>query len=292
MITHFLGADEVRAFARDLGNRLESLKSNYPTAWFALGKSGENFVEVLSEFIPTEFVDKVQVVRVSANRDTGDVKFRDSLDGIAGPALLIDSAVHSGKSMLAATKKIAGLNLPDVITYSLVLKRNSVLVPNYFGVVIDETDRCLFQLDSIPNNRLCERQPFGVLRRLDGGDTSLPFIETGEPSIDETTFSSLLYELEKGSHVYVCEHQNKIVGVLSFTEKSKSIFIDLVANSASYRKKGVGAAMMRWAETWARSKKLDAVELWAIKSRVPFYQDRDFQLTDRPPRSGPVRMLV
>lgn len=280
LITHFIGEDEVKALATDLGARLKKLEGNYPLTWFALGKSGENFVDVLVDFVPPSLAGKLRIIRASANRDTGEVVFRDDVEGQAGTAMLIDSAVHSGQSMLAAIKKIQTFSFSEIITYSLVLKRNSSLIPNYFGVLIDETDRCLFQLDAIPNNRLCERTPFGILRKLGPDDAAAPRLETGEGSVD-TDWTSLLYEQAKGAQVFVCEHAGKIVGALSFSEKARSILVDLVANSTDYRRKGIGAALMRWAETWARSKKMDAVELWAIQNQVSFYQKLDFESVGR-----------
>ncbi len=195
---------------------------------------------------------------------------------------MIDSAVHTGKSMLAAAAKISAAGIKDVITYSLMIKRNAEIIPNYFGIVIDTTDRCLFQLSAIPNNRLCEQAPFGVLRSLISSDASRQFIKTGSPAIDETSFGALLYEKEsKGSHVYVYEHRSAICGVLSFTAQKNSILIDLVANSIRYRGKGIGAALMRWAETWARSAGCDAIELWAISDRIGFYKKRKFEMSPR-----------
>jgi GNAT superfamily N-acetyltransferase len=279
LITHFLGLDEVEGYALDFAQRLVALGDSFPTTWFLLGKSGQNFADVLLGKIPPSLIPKIRLVRVAADRDTGKVTFIDSFKKLSGTVLLLDSAVHSGKSMLMAAQKIAKKGISDIITYSLIMKRNSVLVPNYFGVVIDETDRCLFQLPAIPNNRLCEHKPFGIVRALSESDTKKKFVKTGEPSIDETSFGSLLYEKEKGSHVYVFEHKGQICGVLSFSESHRAVFVDLVANSkaSAYRGKGIGAALMRWAETWARSMKYEAIELWAIKKRISFYEDRDFR---------------
>lgn len=283
MITHFLGLDEVEGYALDLALRLVALDKSFPKTWFLLGKSGQIFADVLLDKIPPSLIQKIGLVRVTSDRDSGRVTFIDSFKKESGPVLLLDSAVHSGKSMLMAAQKIAKAGFSDIITYSLILKRNSVLVPNYFGVVIDETDRCLFQLPAIPNNRLCEHKPFGIFRALSEKDTNRKFIKTGEPSIDETTFGALLYEKEKGSHVYVYEHKGEICGVLSFSESQRAVFVDLVANSGkkAYRGKGIGAALMRWAETWARSMKYEAIELWAIKKRISFYEDRDFHSLNR-----------
>jgi GNAT superfamily N-acetyltransferase len=275
LITHFLGPDEIAGYACDLADRLLKLDGDFPRIWYLLGKSGQAFADVLIDQLPTEKQKALRFIRVTANRDTGRIRFHDSIVKSRLPVLLLDSAVHSGKSMLNVAQAIARMGTKDIISYSLVLKRGSVIVPNYFGVIVEETDRCLFQLPAIPNNRLCERRPFGVLRELASGDTNKRFIRTGETAIDDTTFSSLLYEKERGSHVYVYEHGNKICGVLSFA------VVDLVASDKKYHGKGIGGAMMRWAETWARSRKHGAVELWAIKRRIDFYTNRRFKLIGR-----------
>jgi hypothetical protein len=249
-----------------------------------LGMSGQIFANVVLNFLPEQFTASLALVRVACNRETNDVNFTDSFDPptvATRPILLIDSSIHSGRTMLAVSQKLSSLGISDIITYAIVFKKSSALIPNYFGVLLEQTDRCLFQLETIPNNRLCKRAPFGVLRALSETDVHRPFPVINEPSV-ETTFATLLYERENyGSNVFVYEHKNAICGVLSFIKKGKSLFIDLVANSTEYRGCGIGAAMIRWAETWARSADCEAIELWAIENQVDFYKSRQFIELDR-----------
>lgn len=281
MITHFVGPAEVEGYALDLANRLVKLGSDFPQNWYLLGKSGEVFADAVIDKLPAEKISSLKLVRISANRETGRIRFLDSIVKTRAPSLLLDSAVHSGNSMLRAANALTIKGISDLITYTLVLKRGSVIIPNFFGILVEETDRCIFQLPEIPNNRLCETRPFGVLRTLTPDDTKRRFFKTGESAIEETTFGSLLYEKERGSNVFVYERKNEICGVLSFTEQSRSLFIDLVATSRKYHGKGIGGALMRWAETWARSRRFEAVDLWAIQKRVSFYEKRKFKLIDR-----------
>jgi GNAT superfamily N-acetyltransferase len=283
LITHFLGPEEVDAFARDLSTRLIALGDDFPKTWFLLGVSGQIFANVVLDHIPDPLLQTIRLVRVNCNRETRKVEFADAFDikeAMLGPCLLIDSAVHSGETMLAVCKHLTSVKLKDIITYTLVLKRNATMVPNYFGVLMEENDRCLFQLDSIPNNRLCKSVPFGILRTISAVDVLKELPSTGTAAID-TTFSALLYEKERGSQVFVYEHNNEVCGVLSFEKKGRTVFIDLVANSEKYRGRGIGAAMMRWAETWARSTNCEAIELWAIQDRIDFYKARKFVESDR-----------
>jgi GNAT superfamily N-acetyltransferase/pyrimidine operon attenuation protein/uracil phosphoribosyltransferase len=288
-----LGVEEVKAYARDLATRLLGLGQSFPKTWFLLGLSGQVFADVVFDELETALqnwdgdlnvdLNDVQIVRVSCNRESKDVKFVDAFDitkAVEHSCVLLDSAVHSGHTMLAVYNRLRDVGFTDVITYTLLLKRNAIMIPNFFGVLIEENDRCLFQLDSIPNNRLAKSPPFGVLRELSASDAKRPFLNTGTAAVD-TTFSALLYEQERGSKVFVYEHQKEICGVLSFQKNGKTVFIDLIANSENYRKKGVGGAMMRWAETWARSTNCEAIELWAITDRIDFYKKRKFVELDR-----------
>lgn len=65
---------------------------------------------------------------------------------------------------------------------------------------------------------------------------------------------------------------NNIAGFVSFGKQNKVAFIDGWATVILYRGKGIGAAMLRWAETWARSNKCNFIRLWAYEDTVEIYR--------------------
>jgi GNAT superfamily N-acetyltransferase len=187
--------------------------------------------------------------------------------------------------MLAAANLLQEFGVSKLTSYTLVLKRGSCFIPSYFGLIIDDADRALFQLEKYPTNRLFKRKPFGTLRKLAAEDVhrtpNNP--DSGVPSIDKMTWGDLLYDKEaKSSHVYVYELDKKIAAFISFkTSKEGVMLIDAVAANKSLHGLGVGAMLVRWAETWARSSDCHSIELWAIEGRMDFYENKGFVRTSQ-----------
>jgi hypothetical protein len=285
LITHFLGGEQVDAYTRDLAARFlqqeKLLRQKMPIQWFVLSHSGQEIAHALAGHLPDPIRQLLRIVRTECNRTTKKIRFRDSIEGINfnNAILVLDSAVHSGKSMLLVLERLTALGAKNVLSYTLVLKRGSCFIPNYFGVVIDDTDRAFFQLDAIPNNRLIERKPsFGYLRALQANDVHRKNIRTGVKSIDGMTFGDMLYEKTvRPTNVYLYMHRDEICGYVSFEKVDQKLFIDVVASGLKFRGKGVGAALSRWAETWGRSCHCALIELWAIKNRIDHYRDFGFE---------------
>lgn len=281
MITYFLGQEEVIAYARDLAKRLMALGDNFPLTWCPLGISGQKIAGVIADQLPPDVMENVKFVRIGSDRSTGEATYIDPVEGadLSKPVLVLDSAIHSGRTMLHAVGLISDAGAQEVITYSLVIKGGAELVPNYFGVLIADHDRAYFQLASIPNNRLKAKPPFGVLRVLTAEDISRPLPKTGLASMDSTKFSDLIYEqASRGTHVYVYEHAKAICGFVSFEHRDRKVFVDAVGADIAYHGRSVGGLLVRWAETWARSHKCEVVELWAIEERRPFYEHMGYEV--------------
>jgi GNAT superfamily N-acetyltransferase len=280
LITHFLGRDEVAAYCRDLARRLVLLGSESPQKWFPVGQSGEKIAEVVYGFLPQELKDKIYMTTVYCERGSGEVRFEDSIADVQfgdETIFLIDSAVHSGATMKKVSDHFWSLGVKEILSYTLMLKRSSEVIPTYFSVLVAEKDRVFFQLDEMPNNRLCERAPFGTLREVTKHDVNLVIEEIGPP-FEGATMGGLLYDQQtKNYHPYIYLHRNKVCGFVSFSKKRKTLFIDAWATIKEYRGKGIGGALLRWAETWGRSSKCDAVELWAFQDAIPTYLKYHYQ---------------
>jgi GNAT superfamily N-acetyltransferase len=224
--------------------------------------------------------DQIYLTTVFCERGSGSVRFEDPIEDVTfgeKPILVIDSAVHSGSTMKKVCSHFWTLGVKEIISYSLMLKRSSEVIPTYFGVLVAEKDRVFFQLDLMPNNRLCERPPFGVLRELKKDDIGMKIGPVGTP-FEEITPGVLLYDKEtKNYRPYIYEHRGKICGFISFVKNKKELFIDAWATIEEYRGRGVGGALLRWSETWARSSKCDYVTLWAFQEAIDTYLNYGYE---------------
>lgn len=278
MHTYFLGQEEVNAYAKDLVDRLEALGDSFPYTWCTLGHSGEEVAVVISEALSAGFKSKVRIVPLNYDRDKKVVSFQDDLDkqviADGGSVLVMDSSVHTGTTLLAVFQTLKSLGAKNICSYSLVVKRNSSCIPNFFGVVIQPHDRAYFLLNKIPNNRV---MTFGVFRKLcqDDVDRKPESINSDLPSLNKVTWGDLWYDHKtNGNSVFVYEGGDGILGFVSFNIKNGKLFIDGIAVDKNCQRTGLGGCLMRWAETAARSSNCNSIELWAINNRIEFYKDK------------------
>lgn len=287
MSTVFLGKEEVDAYCKDIADRLQRLPDGFPDVLCPIGKSGDHLLRIISKHLPVAIQNSLRVVPVFYDKASGEATFKnfqDTNDIIAAKSVLVlDSSVHSGSSMLVAMRLAQSSGAKNLISYSLVLKKGSRFLPHYFGLVVDDHDRVLFLLNSIPNNRLFagDNPPLGLFRRIEPHDSARQqqCLDTGVASLDKISWGDLYYEHRvNGYDVIVVEDGDQIAGFIKIKIKDgHTLFIDVVANDINYRGKGIGGALMRYAETMGRAHKLKCVELWAIENQVSFYEKYGFE---------------
>ncbi len=287
MQTYLLSDDDVARYASDFLARLELLGSRQAMVWVSLGLSGDRFVDVLDSLLEGQGKDLPEIAMLTVDRLSGEVIFRndDSLGMIeravatGSPVVLLDSAVHSGRTMRRVAKLLFDKGVSEVVSYSLIIKQTSEFVPTFFGLMIGESDRAFFQLQMIPNHRLTIRKPVGILRALDQGDVDKGFVNTESPSVNQKTFGDLFY-LAHTQHfrVYVYEVGSRIVGVLAFTMlANRSLFVDLIARDKEFKDARIGGMLLRWAETYARHNGCLAITLMSISEAIPAYKRYEFE---------------
>jgi ribosomal-protein-alanine N-acetyltransferase len=285
--TYLFSDEDIRRYVLDLADRLSRLGQGFPATWYTLGVSGDKIAELLQPLIkPASLRARIQIEPIYYNRTTKKVLLRDgsALPKVKSkkPALLLDGAVHSGSSMCAAANAMLASGVIEVVSYAFVVKRTSIFVPSFFGILIDEHDRPYFQLDRIPNNMLTDASPFGVLRRIASSDVCAvgAFLNTGVPSIDRTSIGDLWYaDQTEGSIVFVYEQEKKIVAFISFRIADDVMYIELIATDKTCRGQGIGGVLMRWAGSYARSQRCTLMRLRSHKDRVSFYEKHGFEKT-------------
>ena len=148
--------------------------------------------------------------------------------------------------------------------------------------MIDDCDRVIFNLDSIPNNRLMKnKRSFGYIRAVRENDIERKSVETNVKSINAVTFGDLLYRTKAtDAQVYLYVHNDVVLGWIIFQKIGDKLFIDVLATDKNHEGKGIGTALIRWAETWARSCRCDMIELWSIENKISWYNRLDFDLVE------------
>lgn len=302
MITHFLGREQVEGYCRDLVRRLIDLEDAMPKVWCPIGTSGQALFDIIIRQMPEERRAEILLQPLTYHKGSDESPSRISITPRQGmneqqatsdlakavkklPALVIDSSVHSGSSMLNAAAFLSELGAKNPLTYSLVIKQSSGFIPHYFGVVVGDHDRALFLLDQIPNNRLSKptKTLKGYLRRLTENDVDRPGkLDTGVDSISKIGWGDLWYEMRAhGYEVYVVESEGALCGFVKYRlEPPKRLMLDVIAVDKSLHEMGVGSALFRWAETAARTSSCHSIALWGIEKHIPDYEKAGYKGTD------------
>ena len=283
MNTLYLGIEEVDAYLKDLAERLLAAGAGRPIAWFPIGRSGEVLVDRLLKLYPA-LGNGILINCVNFDRKTREIVFADRNIGnmVAGKhALVIDSSVHSGNTMLRILKAIRLEKPTSISSYTLVLKRSSSLIPSMWGVMINDHDRAYFLLEQLPNNRLHKNRHDTHIRRLAKEDFRVPPVISGLDSIDRITWTDRYYDMACSEHerqTSLLEQGDAVIGYLTTSRVGlNSLRIDEVVVAKASQGKGHAGTLLRWSETCARQISSERVELWAIENEIKMYEHCGFE---------------
>lgn len=300
MITHFLSREQVAAYCKDFAKRLEELQQDTPLVWCPIGFSGREIAKVVLPFLSQGLQQKIRIQPLTYHKPTHgqpgmvsivpkngqtEEQAREALrQALADSpsALVLDSSVHSGSSMLGAVHFLSDLGAQNSLAYSLVIKQSSGFIPHYFGLVVGDHDRALFLLDAIPNNRLAKPKSVlkGFLRKLTEDDVQrADKLDTGVASISKIGWGDLWYDARAhGYQVYVAEVNGVLAGFVKYKlEPTRRLMLDVIAVDRQTQGRGVGAALFRWAETTARSNSCLSIDLWGIENEVENYEKAGYK---------------
>ena len=291
MHTYFIGKEEVKAYAKDLLGRFNRLQT-FPNAWCPVTNSGD----VIQEALIAEMKERqdprladIESVPIDAVKDkeskTVSVGFPEESDPdrkLRGKSvLLIDGAIHSGKTMHLCAAAILKHGPQELITYSLIMKVRSAFVPTFWGVAIDELDRAFFELGTIPNHRLdaghIRPQAPVHFERLSERHVGEDLLETDIKSMDRVTWSDRLFQMQTSESppcTYLLMRRDSIVGYLTIHHVSSDVFsIDEIAVEKSHRGSGYAGILLRFADTLARQTNSKVIQLLGFESKVDMYRD-------------------
>jgi GNAT superfamily N-acetyltransferase len=229
-----------------------------------------------------------QIFPIVWKRNASEAFFDETVarDAVKGaPILVLDTAVHSGATMMAGLRLLESSGCAALTSFALVVRCGATVIPNFFSLLINDTDRLWLLAHTLPNQRLT---PTGVYRRLIESDVSLPMIKSGADFIDRGSWSDHWYDMavDPNRYVYVVEDQSKLVGFVTFKIHGNTIRIDEVAVDQAAQGRGWGKFLIRWAENLARHRGCRESTLWSIENRVEFYTRRDYERTDEELRLG------
>ena len=284
MHTHHLGTEDVCQYLADLVDKLNIRKDKlFPDVFCPIGTSGMSLLNEFVELVPKGYPFEVIPINYSREKKIVEGLSDEKIQQLqkAKCVLILDSAIHAGTTMRKSIDAVRTVYSGKIITYSLVIKRGAVFIPNYFGMVMDPHDRAFFLLDKIPNRPIIEN---GIVRILEKEDLvrQPSSVDCGSRDLVVPTWGDFWYDImTKKSHVFVYENNGAIQGVLSFTIDGESAFLDLLASDKNAKGTGIGGGLLHWLRCFARSKRCTRIHLWAVESAADFYKKSGYKETGK-----------
>jgi GNAT superfamily N-acetyltransferase len=276
--SYFLSDDVVNAYLNDLATRLKELPvPQQPLMWCPLGPSGLILAKQLLKIAePPEAIFPIVWKRGITEASFSEPEASDRVRG--SPVLILDTAIHSGATLAAAIRLSQASGCSSIISFALVVRCNAVIIPNFFSLLINDTDRACLPNETLPNQRLA---PEGVFRHPTKDDLSHPMINSGVEFIDKSSWADHLYDMKVDPcrRVYLVENHGRPQGYISFYIQAQILRIDEVAVDKESRGRRFGTFLIRWAENLARHRGCRESTLWAIDNRVTYYERLDYKLT-------------
>lgn len=290
MNTYYLGEQQILAYVRDFLRRVTDLDP-VPEVWCPITRSGGEILKSLLGVVRNrhpELLARVKILPIEVSKTSKRTKVKFVGDDrpeklIPNKAvLLLDGAIHSGRTMAECAAAVLTHRPKELSSYSLVIKASSSFIPTMWGVTIAETDRAFFLLDEIPNHRLDagagdDKKRVQVnLERLDKRHLQKPRVLCGVASMDRAKWSDRHYQMtanETPPCTYVLLRGKVIVGYLTIHfAASGRMVIDEVAVGKNQKGRGYGGVLMRFGDTLARHVNCSTIRLNAIHDQVGFYR--------------------
>ena len=292
-----VGQDQLARYARDLVESFESAKTkpggNLPTVWVTVGQSGHDLGTQLHAALSAwderpAWVNDLQFVPIERDDQAGRHEFVDPADAatVAGRSvLLIDTVINTGATLLDALALLQRVPVrPLAITlYTVAARIGAKVVPNYFAIPAGPSDRVFLPWQpKRRNNRLASP---GIFRILLEDDLTRPNLEVGHNAdfITRRTWRDRWYDAHtsQGHSVLLCEIDGAIAAFISFRVDGHELEVDEIATAVGHERKGLAGALLRYAETTARSTRCRELSLWAHErdDLVAWYSDYGYRLT-------------
>ncbi len=190
----------------------------------AIGNGGEHIAKRLEKH--WNYKDKVSCVLKN-----GDVQILDDSKIKGNKIFLCDDTTITGKTFLNIFKKLSELGADDIKLLSLLMRRNSFIVPNIFIFEIEADTKVYFPWSDYPIRTYSK----GIVRKISCEDCKKDF-KCGDSNIDKNSLSDFFKNQEHSlAKVYLVEDKGEICSIVQFYEKPldgyKGLFLDIIATA-------------------------------------------------------------
>lgn len=204
----------------------------------AVGTGGEQIVKRLEKYWNYRNV-------VSCVIKNGDIHILDESKIKDNKIFVCDDTTITGKTFTNIFKKLTGLGAKDIKLLSLLMRRNSSIVPNIFIFEIEADTKVYFPWSDYPIRTYSK----GIVRKISCEDCSKKFI-CGDLTIDKNSLSDFFKNQQHlSAKVYLVEDKGEICSIVQFYEKHfnghKGLFLDIIATAEGKKGNNYASTLLK-----------------------------------------------
>lgn len=190
----------------------------------AVGTGGEQIAERFKKYWNYRDI-------VSCVLKNGDIHIEDESKIKGNNIFVCDDTTITGKTFSNIFKKLSEFGARDIKLLSLLMRRNSSMVPNIFIFEIEADTKVYFPWSDYPIRTYSK----GIVRKISCEDCKKEF-RCGEPNIDKNSLSDFFKNQQHlSAKVYLVEDKGEICSIVQFYEKHfdgyKGLFLDIIATA-------------------------------------------------------------
>ena len=204
----------------------------------AVGTGGEQIAKRLEKYWNYKNV-------VSCVLKNGDIHILDESKIKGNKIFVCDDTTITGKTFTNIFKKLTELGANDIKLLSLLMRRNSSIVPNIFIFEIEADTKVYFPWSDYPIRTYSK----GIVRKISCEDCRKEF-RCGDANIDKNSLSDFFKNQQHlSAKVYLVEDKGEICSIVQFYEKHfdgyKGLFLDIIATAQDKKGNNYASTLLK-----------------------------------------------
>ena len=193
--------------------------------------------------------------------------------------LICEDIVNTGETVKKVIAELKRLGANDIKIFSLIMKRNSLIVPNIFVFEVEENTRVYFPWNNYPIRVYSK----GIVRKIFDTDREKTF-ECGELRINTNLTEFFLNQKHSGDKVYLVEDKDEICSILHFVERKNvnkyaGLFLKTIATATDKKREGYADSLLKLIELYMLYHEFDFIYAHALDGVIKMYKTKGYDIT-------------
>lgn len=239
-----------------------------------VGGGGKHIAEGLSEYCESRDILSCEISK------SGNVIISDSSKIKNKNILICEDTVSTGKTVKKVIAKLKQLGASNIRFFSLIMKKNSSIVPNIFVFEVEKDAVVYFPWSDYP----IRNYPKGIVRKIFAEDCNKTF-ECVDSRINRVTLSDYYKNQQNAeAKVYLVEDKDEICAIIQFFEKHvnkyKGLYLDVIATAEGKEGEGYASTLLRLITFYMHYHEFDFIHAHALDKPelIEMYKTRGYDV--------------